>query len=196
LPLAVLLHDYQVQSYLEIGVAAGGTFTFICELLRAWSPDAFRALGCDPAPPGCVSYLSDNPYQARFKAWLDASPGVSQKQEFSEFLERRWQREKLPAQSFDCVFVDGDHSYEGCWADVQMALRLGAGIIILHDVVNTECPGVCEAWEEAQKTLAEEFDFFSFCDQYDNVRRDDGERFLGIGVCVRKSMAKRLATVK
>ncbi|CAK0909197.1 unnamed protein product [Prorocentrum cordatum] len=194
LPLMILLHKYRVQSYLEIGVAAGGTFTFLCELLALWNaPGTFRALGCDPAPPGCVSYLMENPYQKRFVQWLAESPGVSYKKQFSEFLERSWQRENVPSQTFDCVFVDGDHSYEGAWADVQMALRLQAGIIILHDVVNTECPGVCQAWEEAQRSLEEDFDFFEFSAQYDNVKREPGEMFLGIGVCVRKSMPLRCA---
>ena len=197
LPLALLLHEYRIESYLEIGVAAGGTFTFICELLAAWSdrenPGAFRALGCDPAPPGCVAYLGsrENPYQQRFKEWLAGAPAVSYAQEFSEFLERRWAREGLAAQTFDCVFVDGDHSYEGCMADLAMALRLGAGVIILHDVVNAECPGVCEAWAEAQRTLGADFDFVEFSAQYDDVKRGEGVRFLGIGVCLRKSMQKR-----
>merc|ERR1711879_183377 len=127
---------------------------------------------------------------------MGASPAVSYKQVFSEFLERQWLREEQPPECFDCVFVDGDHSYEGCWADVQMALRLQAGIIVLHDVVNTECPGVCEAWAEAQRALAEDFDFVEFPAQYENVDREPEERFLGIGVCVRKTMPLRAAADK
>eukprot|EP00933_Yihiella_yeosuensis_P070577 TRINITY_DN78700_c0_g1_i1.p1 TRINITY_DN78700_c0_g1~~TRINITY_DN78700_c0_g1_i1.p1 ORF type:complete len:301 (+),score=51.85 TRINITY_DN78700_c0_g1_i1:78-905(+) len=193
LPLVILLHQYRVESYLEIGVAAGGTFNFMCELLSSWAgPGSFRALGCDPAPPGCVSYLSNNPYQMRFREWLQAAgPTIGYEQVFSEFLERQWLRKEMPAQSFDCVFVDGDHSYEGCWADLQMALRLKAGIIILHDVVNIDCPGVCEAWAEAQSSLKNEFDFFEFSAQYENIMRKPGEMFLGIGVCVRKTMPRR-----
>ncbi|CAE8588093.1 unnamed protein product [Polarella glacialis] len=192
LPLAILLNKYRVESYLEIGVAAGGTFTFMCELLSSWTkPGSFRALGCDPAPPGSVSYLPQNPFQERFKEWLAASPAVSYKQVYSEFLERQWLRDNEPPQSFDCVFVDGDHSYEGCWADLQMALRLHASIIILHDVVNAECPGVCDAWAEAQSALKNDFDFFEFSAQYESVAHEPGEQFLGIGVCVRKTMPRR-----
>eukprot|EP00444_Apocalathium_aciculiferum_P065340 CAMPEP_0183561746 /NCGR_PEP_ID=MMETSP0371-20130417/96947_1 /TAXON_ID=268820 /ORGANISM="Peridinium aciculiferum, Strain PAER-2" /LENGTH=279 /DNA_ID=CAMNT_0025770329 /DNA_START=72 /DNA_END=907 /DNA_ORIENTATION=+ len=193
LPLAVLLHKYRIESYLEIGVAAGGTFTFLCELLAQWhSPSPFRAMACDPAPPGCVSYLQQNPYKEGFKAWLEATPSVEYVQEFSEKLERRWAREGAAPRSFDCVLVDGDHSYEGCWADLQMALRFNAGIIILHDVVgNIECPGVCQAWVEAQDTLKDDFDFFEFAEQYDSVQKNPGERLLGIGVCVQKSMPMR-----
>jgi len=194
LPLAILLHKHRVESYLEIGVAVGGTFTFMCELLASWSrPGAFRALGCDPAPPGCVSYLLHNPYQQQFVEWLAATPAASYTQEYSEFLERRWHREGTWPQTFDCVFVDGDHSYEGCLADVQLALRLQAGIIVLHDVVNRECPGVCQAWAETQTALEPDFEFFEFSKQYSSVKRDGDERFLGIGVCVRKTMPRRFS---
>lgn len=195
LPLASLLQRYTIESYLEIGIAAGGTFTFLCELLLQWSPCCFHAIGCDPAPPGCVSYLMENPYKEAFNAWLAATPSVEYVQEFSEKLERRFARDgHVGPRHFDCVFVDGDHSFEGCWADVQMALRFGAGIIILHDVVNGECPGVCEAWTEAQSTLKDDFEFFEFSAQYPCIEEKLGP-MLGIGVCVRKTMPRRPAAM-
>lgn len=42
----------------------------------------------------------------------------------------------LPDRSFDVVFVDGDHGYEGCAFDLEQALRLvrDGGWIIVDDV--------------------------------------------------------------
>lgn len=192
LPLLIVLQEYRIESYLEIGVAAGGTFTLLCELLAAWcEPGTFRAMGCDPARAGCVAYLSDNPYQEGFRAWLAANSDVEYVQAYSEQLERRFAREGKENPTFDCVLVDGDHSYEGAWADLEMALRFQAGIIILHDVVNSECPGVCQAWAQAQATLHEEFDFVEMSAQYESVQKDEDERFLGIGICIRKTLGRR-----
>lgn len=192
-PLLALLNRYAINSYLEIGVAAGGTFVLISELLNIWcAGESFRALACDPAPPGRVAYLLDSNYEKQFRAWLQCTEFASYIQEFSEKLERRHGSEAL---RFDCVFVDGDHSFEGCWADCQMALRMGANIVVLHDIVNAECPGVCEAWQQAQESFAEDFEFFEFVDQYESVQQKLGSPLLGIGVCVRKTTPLRTPRV-
>lgn len=188
-PLLVLLSRYEINSYLEIGVAAGGTFTLLSELLSSWcAAENFRAVACDPAPPGRVSYLLDAKYEKHFKEWLQDTRYVSFVQEFSERLERRYAGEPL---RFDCVFIDGDHSFEGCWADCEMALRMEANIIIFHDIVNSECPGVCEAWCKAQEQLAQDFRFFEFVEQYESVQKKVGSPLLGIGACVRKTTPPR-----
>lgn len=191
-PLLVLLHKYHISAYLEIGVAAGGTFMLMSELLQRWcKDDSFRSVACDPAPPGCINYSLDKRYQALFNAWLQASPFADYLQEYSERLERKCWPDPEQRPSFDCVFVDGDHSFEGCWDDVQMAIRLNASIIILHDIVSAECPGVCEAWSKCCTELAEDFDFHEFTGQYESVRDVLDQTLLGIGVCVRKSLAFR-----
>ena len=43
----------------------------------------------------------------------------------------------LPAQ-LDAVFIDGLHGDADCEADVQLALRLGARHIALHDIVDSD----------------------------------------------------------
>jgi len=42
-PLLQLLVQYDIKRYLEIGVAAGGTFTLMCELLKRHSSGQFYA---------------------------------------------------------------------------------------------------------------------------------------------------------
>lgn len=191
-PLLLLLYRYDVLSYLEIGVAAGGTFTLVSELLKQWCGDrAFHALACDPAPPGCLSYSLDTYYQADFKLWLSTSPYARYVQEYSHKLEKTLRNEREEPLIFDCILIDGDHSAEGCWEDFEMAMRMQAGIIILHDVVNQECPGVCEVWQRVQAQFAAEFYFEEFAGQYESVRQLHGHDLLGIGVCVRKTMPLR-----
>lgn len=189
-PALQALCCFQVESYLEIGVAAGGTFTLISELLNQWCrPGRFRAVACDPAPLGCISYALDARYQAGFRNWLDTAPYARYVQLFSEHFEKRWPEEDPP--HFDCVLVDGDHSFEGSWADFLMALRLGAGIIIFHDVVNQDCPGVVEAWQKAQVHLGDAFHYVEFTRQYEAVRQSLDMDLLGIGMCIRKTMPLR-----
>lgn len=57
----------------------------------------------------------------------------------------------VPAQSLDFVFVDADHSYEGCKADIEAwlpTLRSG-GWMMGHDYGHPGFPGVKQAVGEA-----------------------------------------------
>jgi predicted O-methyltransferase YrrM len=57
----------------------------------------------------------------------------------------------LPA-SFDLVFIDGDHSYEGCAADLENWGRKGK-VVLVHDSDTPAFTGVRRAIDE-------------FCDRY------------------------------
>lgn len=48
--------------------------------------------------------------------------------------------EDLPAEGFDLIFIDGDHRYEGCKADIEvLAHRLKPnGVIAFHDMATWE----------------------------------------------------------
>jgi len=73
---------------------------------------------------------------------------------------------RVPDGSLDFVFIDADHSYEGCAADIRAWLpkvRAG-GILCGHDYRNTHCPfpGVERAVEEAfgQPETGDNFTWF------------------------------------
>lgn len=49
----------------------------------------------------------------------------------------------------DFAFVDGDHSYDGCFNDIQKAMQRGAFAIVVHDVADWWGPARWyEAWRE------------------------------------------------
>lgn len=54
------------------------------------------------------------------------------------------------AGPFDLLYIDGDHSYNGARGDIEVygeMVRPG-GLILVHDVLHPEFPGVCQAFEE------------------------------------------------
>ena len=46
--------------------------------------------------------------------------------------------EKIKDQQFDLVIVDGGHSEEDCYSDLQLAKKLGAKYIVVDDVMRVE----------------------------------------------------------
>lgn len=45
--------------------------------------------------------------------------------------------ERLPAD-YDLIHVDGDHSYEGCMADLELVLPHARGVVLVDDFVNIQ----------------------------------------------------------
>lgn len=51
---------------------------------------------------------------------------------------------------YDLLFIDGDHSYEGCMADMQdyASLLMPGGYMVMHDYISPKYPGVKKATDE------------------------------------------------
>lgn len=54
----------------------------------------------------------------------------------------------VPANLFDVIMVDGDHSYEGCTLDLDNALKFAKKFVLVHDVDDNH-PGVIRAIQDA-----------------------------------------------
>jgi len=50
--------------------------------------------------------------------------------------------------SFDAVFVDGDHKYEAAYWDIKEAVRIARKLVLVHDV-DHPTPGVLPAFNKA-----------------------------------------------
>lgn len=158
------------KTYVEIGVAAGGTFMATCDLL---SPT--RAVAIDISP--VIGTTIDDgragnktPFDGLLAAFIDGKT-----REFFCGTSRDFATSSRCPATIDLLFVDGNHSYEGVKADFE-ALGPRSRVVVFHDIVSDACPGVVRFWRE----IADAFPgrTAEFIDQYDSVAGS----FLGIGV--------------
>lgn len=121
--------DKPVRSYLEIGAAAGGTAYIFDRFF-----DIEKMVLIDLNDRGrkseeCRRATLENVNYSEFI-------GYSQSKEAIEFVRNL-------NRTFDVVFIDGDHTYEGVSADVINYSKFVSpgGYLIMHDIWET-CPGV------------------------------------------------------
>ena len=139
--LILFLQDRRpLRNYLEIGVAAGGTALALHQLVGFQNvyliddskhPQAIHQKELLGQIPEYQMFVGDSHSQAA-KIWM------------FEVVE----------YPLDVVFIDGDHSAEGVYQDVQFALtQAHAGtLLIFHDMV-IRSTGVLEAWERCIREM-------------------------------------------
>jgi hypothetical protein len=119
-------------SYLEIGIASGGTLRFIADHV-CFS----RLFAIDDRGHARAGEQRDNFDAMKIKPTCYYGDSHSK-------AARDWVR--FIVGKVDFVFIDGDHSYDGCKQDLQMVLPF-ARYVMLHDTV--ACEGVKQTWDEA-----------------------------------------------
>ena len=134
-----------INSYLEIGSAAGGT---------AYVFNKFFDIN--------TTVLIDDNFMEQSKLREDILADVN----YSEFVGNSRSKEAFDFVddldcTFDVVFVDGDHEYPGVSADVLAYSRFVSpgGYLILHDTII--CPGVKRVFDgiKASKRFASVVEF-------------------------------------
>lgn len=123
-------------TYVEIGSASGGTTLFLSRHVgfdRVMSIDDGQSLR---AVEQAVN-LAQIPNLTQFR-------GDSHSPEARTFLA-----DALPGRDLELAFIDGDHSDEGVWADLQLILDFArpGSLIVFHDT--RSCEGVETAWLNA-----------------------------------------------
>jgi len=169
-PYLALLGTLGISSYLEVGVDHGGTFLITTGYLRRVGA-LERAVAVD-----------------RFEVpALSSGPGAGAATEAlrMDSTSRAFARYLAGAARFDLALIDGDHSERGCRRDFE-AVAPHARVIALHDIVGANTPGVRAVWAWVRETRAAEYDFHEFTSQYPEVEAATGERYMGLGVAVRR----------
>jgi predicted O-methyltransferase YrrM len=126
------------STYLEIGSASGGTGRILSEELGF----------------GLTISIDDgrHPRASEQKVNLGAMPGFRQFVGNSHSPEARvFLEETLQASPLDLAFVDGEHTEEGVWQDLEMIHPFcwPGTLIVLHDT--RACEGVELAWLRATR---------------------------------------------
>jgi cephalosporin hydroxylase len=124
------VQDIDPRRLLEIGVGEGGT-------LWAWAQLGIPQVLAVTAPVPGPEWVKHNGADLLFAS--SHSP---------QALE--WVTGRLAGELLDVLYIDGDHTYEGCmadWVDYHPLVRPG-GLVIFHDIYFGMFPGVGQVWDE------------------------------------------------
>jgi predicted O-methyltransferase YrrM len=152
-PLLAVLADRELETVLEIGTAAGGTFAAWCEIASSDALLVSIDLPGGPFSPNSATpeLLQGHARQGQDPRFIRADSHLAEtKQALVELLNGR---------AVDFLFIDGDHSYEGVRCDFELYAPLvrPGGLIALHDVVRHPPPSRCEVerfWNSVRRKHA------------------------------------------
>ena len=162
------LKEQCITSYIEIGCRWGGTFILTKEYLKRFNTVS-KSVAIDIIDSPVSKYCGSNDETQFIKI-------NSQSKEFVNYMNDNY---------FDLIFIDGEHEYYGVKNDYEVTKNSGK-IFIFHDIINDGCPGVVKFWNELKNTQGDAYNFFEFVEQYDEVWNSMNQKFLGIGVAIKK----------
>lgn len=157
----------------EIGVFVGDLAEWIQKELK---PSKFYAVDCYEGPViGSANQDGFNFefYKTPIAEWFAGRRVPITKMRSSDFFKT------IPDGSLDCVYIDGDHSYEGVKADLEAShhkVKHG-GWILGHDLCRHPTKGNPEATANCEQAVTE------FCLKYGlevSVKANDGQMSYGI----------------
>jgi cephalosporin hydroxylase len=172
----VFLSKFPITRFIEIGPRWGGNFILQYEYLSRFNKDVEAT---------CVDIVKSKSLEKYSK--------INSKLEYlimSSNSDRF--RNLLNDEQFDLAFIDGDHSFDGCYSDYEF-FKNRADILVFHDIVSDVCPGVVLTWKLLKESKS--FECFEFVSQYDEVVERTKHNYLGIGVAINKK-SKYISYVK
>lgn len=127
----MLLRQYRIESYLELGLKSGGSFVATCELLSGIR----RAVGVDKEEcPGAVEYATMRPGIAVHRLNTRSMQFV----------------DGVRDERFDLAMVDADHRYDPCFEDTVLCMSISP-LVALHDIVDQDCWPVAAVWRDIRQ---------------------------------------------
>jgi predicted O-methyltransferase YrrM len=164
-------HHPRIESYLEVGVAAGGNLRLTCDVLHVGDVTVV-----DDARHRNNKHFQRNVAASRFSGTFKPYWGDSHSAEAKAFL-------RGCGRTFDVAFVDGDHEQAGVQQDVDLVAPLvrEGGLLILHDVVCA--PGVKVVYDGLVKSKAHGLDHML------TFKADQRLQPLGIGIFRKRETA-------
>jgi cephalosporin hydroxylase len=165
-----LLREQKINSYIEIGCRWGGTFVLTNEYLKMFN-NMNKSVAVDIIDSPVINYCISNNETQFIKL-------NSKSKEFKDYINNNF---------FDLIFIDGDHSYNGVKNDYEISKNHGK-IFVFHDIISDVCPGVVQFWNELKNNEKDTYNFFEFIEQYIDVWNNTRQKFLGIGVAIKKNI--------
>jgi len=147
-----LVRAERPQAVLEIGLDEGGTLFL---WTRAARPDALL-LAIDTRPAGTLGMRSPFPLARRNFAHSSQRVELLMPADSHDSATRARVETLLGGRKLDFLFIDGDHSREGVWADFELysSLVRPGGIVAFHDVSEITyqaVQGVRDFWREFKR---------------------------------------------
>ncbi len=145
-----------IKSAVEIGVYRGGLSYFLAAVLQRICPD-FKLTMIDPWD----SLLGYEEFSKRLNL-INVIPSTS---------------DNFIGKSFDFVFIDGDHMFEGAMKDFYNLGRYAKKAIAFHDIHDhTPGTGTVRAWNEIKLEMVNKHEVYEIAHSVD--------RGLGIGLVI------------
>lgn len=162
------LSNLSITSYIEIGCRWGGDFVLTNEYLKRFRP-MLKSVAVDSIETPVLEYCLSNPETLFI-------PIDGRKDAFKKYMK---------ANHFDLIFINRNYLYEGVKEDYETCKNSG-NIFVFHNISNDECIGVVHFWNELKEKERDTYDFFEFTEQYEDVWYMRYQRFLGIGVAMKR----------
>lgn len=167
--LLVHLRSYDIRSVLDVGTASGWTISIVTAYLARFNKNLR------------VTTIDSNNYFECYASIKDKIP--------LEFICNKSSKD-FAGRSYDFVFIDAIHTYDGCRADYE-AVGINAAICGFHDIQDRFVSGQAENyggvprfWEELKMQREQSSHIFEFLDH------PNDDKIMGIGIIV-KSQEQR-----
>lgn len=153
--ILALLEQHRPKVIVELGTYLGASAIGMARVSQAWGGTVYcvdtwagRPQPGRSSAPLRLFACATNMRRAKVHASVRLIPATTLE------AAKAWQGPPI-----DCLYVDADHSYEGCLSDLQHwtpHLRQGA-LLMGDDYDNPMCPGVAQAWTEFEAIQQLEF---------------------------------------